>query len=414
MKTVVGLIILAGALLLGTLAGTLMLHDAGYVRVSLGHYMFESSFWFALCLIIGLFATIYLIFALLFRSLRGFQGISQWIDRKSQDAANREVTKGMLEYTEGNWPKALKHLKGSASKANSPIVNYLAAAQAANEQGLVHDAEEMLQKAREVPGSELAVGLTEAQLMVNNNQLESAVEKLKTLHSLAPQNPQILRQLKALYSQLQDWPQLTQLIPELRKKKIFVASELDELEQQCWTNVLQETTESIQKTMGSSYNPAQLEAVWEKIPSDLRKSEPLLLAYSASLRAIKHDDRAEMLLRKTLKQNWNDQLVLEYGLIRFSSPIEQLETAERWLESRPGNAELLLTVGRLALRTEGWHKAREYFEASLKFKKRMETYAELSRLCAHLGQLEQSTEYFMQGVLGQAGLPELPMPAKQA
>ena len=44
--------------------------------------------------------------------------------------------------------------------------------------------------------------------------------------------------LKNAYLRLEDWRELSRLIPELRKRSVVPESELNELERQVWQNLL--------------------------------------------------------------------------------------------------------------------------------------------------------------------------------
>ena len=134
------------------------------------------------------------------------------------------------------------------------------------------------------------------------------------------------------------------------------------------------------------------------------------VGHAELLAAAGDEAQAETLLRKVLRNHWSDELIHLYGRICGTKPDEQLLVAERWLQDRPNNPDLLLALGRLSLRNELWGKAREYFETSLHLRRSQETLAELSRLNAHMGDEEASMRLLMQGLVKETGLPELPMP----
>src|SRR5690606_9032267 len=92
-------------------------------------------------------------------------------------------------------------------------------------------------------------------------------------------------------------------------------------------------------------------------------------------------------------------------------PDRQLALAESWLRDHPDDAGLLLCLGRLALMNRLWGKAREYFQAALARVPDAQTYAELARLLAHLGEHEASSRYYERGLaLCAPRLPDLPLP----
>ena len=135
----------------------------------------------------------------------------------------------------------------------------------------------------------------------------------------------------------------------------------------------------------------------------MRRDEHTIRVYAEMLARAGDEAQAETLLRKVLRNHWSDELIHLYGRICGSKPDEQLLAAERWLQDRPNNPELLLALGRLSLRNELWGKAREYFETSLQLRRSQETLAELSRLNAHMGNEEESMRVLMQGLVKETG-----------
>jgi len=107
---------------------------------------------------------------------------------------------------------------------------------------------------------------------------------------------------------------------------------------------------------------------------------------------------AELVLRETLKKQWDAQLMRLYGQVKGEDLNLQLRTAEHWLQEHEHNPELLLALGRLCLHNQLWGKARSYLEASLGMDKRPETYCELGNLVQQLGETEKAAHYFHQGL----------------
>ena len=388
--------------------------DPGYVRVSWGNYLIETSVWIAIILSASIFFVIYLII----KSWKGVKnstgGAGRWLLSTGGQRARKKTTRGLLELAEGNWKRAQKHLSVAAPKAETPLINYLAAAQAAYEQGNEKDTEILLKKAYEsTPGSDLAVGITQAQLQLGSNQLRQCIDTLLKLRKKSPQHPFILKLLKTAYYKLEDWHQLSLLVPELRRQRVAEAHELDELERETWINLLAQTSDEIRRQSGSSQNTEQLNQHWDRLPSSMRKDSTIIYAYADHLASLGEQTQAVTLLRKVLQNHWNDQLIELYGKVCSNDLEKQLLIAENWLKERPNNETLLLALGRLSLRNELWGKAKEYFEASHRIKKTPQTYGELCRLAAHLDEHQQSSEYFMQGILDLVGLPELPQPVRR-
>ena len=406
------LLIVLIALLIGTSLALGLQYDLGYIRISLGNYLIETNFWIGLTLLIALVAA--LVFGInLFRRMRHGTGmVAGWLARGNERRARRRTTQGLLALAEGNWPRARKLLVSSAEHADTPLINYLAAAQAAFEAQDHEAVDDLLRRAFEsTPGSDLAVGITQAQLQLAGNRQEQALATLLRLRKQTPHHPFVLKLLKNAYLKLEDWRELSRLLPEIRKRNLIDADEQNELERLAWQNLLQRAAEDCRKQAQTGKPDLEpLTRLWDELPGSLRRSEHTIREYARLLAELGDEEQAETLLRKVLRNHWSDELVNLYGRVKGLKPEEQLLIAEQWLKDRPNNSELLLALGRLSLRNELWGKAREYFETSLKLRRSRETIAELSRLNAHMGEGEDSLRLLMQGMVNDTGLPELPMP----
>ena len=409
------LLIILLALLVGTGLSLGLQYDLGYIRISLGNYLIETNFWVGLALFIALVVLTLVTLGLFRRFRRGTGLVTGWLSRSGERRARRRTTQGLLALAEGNWPRARKLLTSAAGHADTPLINYLAAAQAAFESGDHGAVDDLLRKAFEsTPGSDMAVGITQAQLQLAGNRLEQALATLLRLRKQSPHHPFVLKLLKNAYQRLEDWKELSRLLPELRKRGVLPEDELNELERQVWHNLLERAAADCRrlKEQGNQEDESseQLTRLWDELPGFLRRDEQTIRDYARLLADLGDEAQAETLLRKVLRNHWSDELINIYGRIRGQKPDEQLLMAEQWLKDRPNNPELLLALGRLSLRNELWGKAREYFETSLKLRQSRETLAELSRLNTHMGEEQASIELMMKNLAIDNGLPELPMP----
>lgn len=405
------LLILLVALLIGAGLAMGLQYDLGYIRISLGNYLIETNFWIGLSALIVLVGVLVFAFGLIRRLTRGTGALSGWVARGNQRRARRRTTQGLLALAEGNWPRARKLLEASAGHADTPLINYLAAAQAAFESGDHEAVDDLLRKAFEsTPGSDMAVGITQAQLQLAGNRLEPALATLVRLRKQTPHHPFVLKLLKNAYVRLEDWRELSSLLPELRKRDLIDPAELHQLERTAWHNLLERAAADCKRQDPPNQSLEPLTRLWDELPGFLRRDEHTIREYARLLAEAGDEAQAETLLRKVLRNHWSDELINLYGRLEGQKPDEQLLVAERWLQDRPNNAELLLALGRLSLRNELWGKAREYFDASLRLRRSRETMAELSRLNAHMSDDETSTKLLMQGLIKDSGLPDLPMP----
>jgi HemY protein len=400
-----GLLLVVVAVVLGGLIGTLVVRDPGYVLLSYGDMAFETSLWFALVLLALAYLALRLLFWIFSRTMAGTGRFGSWLKRRKATKAQKQTVQGLLLMSEGQWAEARKVLTASAREVNTPLINYLTAARAAHELGDAEGRDELLRSAHEsTPGSKFAVGLTQAELQKSAAQWEQSLATLLQLKSSSPRHPQVLTMLTQVYEELADWQALLELLPEVKKRKIFTDDAFADLQQRAWAARFAQAG-------------AVADNVWRDVPKDLKRSPTLVTAYARALIGRTGDvsadadanaaDQAEAAIRVALQQTWDDDLVVLYGLVAGADPNRQLVVAEGWVKEKPNDPKLLLTLGRICLMNQAWPKAREYFETSLRLQRSQEVYGELGRLCVAMGDSERGSEYLAHATVP---LPALPLP----
>jgi len=399
------LAVIAGAALLGMAIA----EHPGYVLFAYKGYRFESSLWVFLGLLLVLVVAFFVLRWIVGLVAASAGLVLPWSQRNRNRRARQAALRGQRDLAEGNWQQALHQLTRAATSDQQPLVHYLGAARAANELGEYAQSDELLREARERdPKAEVAIGLTQARLLIDRSEYRQALAGLQQLSEDHPQHPYVLRLLQKLYVQLQDWSALCLLLPTLRKRKVLPADKLDELEHLAWAAALEQAGKGELKDGETARS--LVTGCWSRMPSSLQHDADLLYAYATRLRELGAEDEAEAVLRAALKQHYEDRLAYLYGQVRSSDPARQLHLAQNLLEKQPNDPLLLLTLGRLCLVNEQSGKAREYLEASLALSRSAETCAELARLLALLGETEHSNRLFQEG-LQLDRLPALPEPA---
>ncbi len=392
------LFVLAGAGI-----GVVLSRDIGYVLLSFGNYTVEMSLALLLLLIALLFGLLYFAIRLAVRTLHLPQDVRDWKQRRGSRLAQQAMTRGLLEMSEGNWRGAEKRLVRFADRSETPLLNYLAAARAAQLQGahdrrdgyirLAHDA---------MPSADVAVSLTQAELQLADHQLEQALATLKQLRSVAPKHNYVLRLLRRLYEQLGDWEHLRELLPELRRRKVDDEQDLQRLEVRTHRALLEQAF--------LARDEHRLGMAWADVPRGLRGNAQLLGDYAGYLQEAGQDQKAERLLRDALKKEWDTGLVETYGLLDIAEPGKQLSAMERFLSQHPDDPTLLLTLGRLSLRAQLWGKARGYLEACIGRNGPAQAFRELGQLLERLDEPDKAIDVYRRGLSGTGGPEPVPLP----
>ena len=390
--------------LIGAGIGAIVSHDSGYVLLSAGLYTVEMSLALLAVLVALLFVALYFLIRLVVRTYRLPNDVRGWKQRRGSRLAQNAMTRGLLEMSEGNWRMAEKRLVRYADRSETPLLNYLAAARAAQLQGEHERRDAYIRLAHEhMPSADVAVSLTQAELQLADHQLEQALATLRHLRSVAPKHTYVLRLLRRLYEQLGDWEHLRELIPELRRRKVESADELQLLERKTYRALLEQAFLSKDKN--------QLGQVWISVPKSLRTDAEVVSDYAGYLQERGQDKEAEKFLRDALKQGWNVQLVELYGLIECPEPGKHLSRLEKFLKEHPDDPTLLLTLGRLSLRAQLWGKARGYLEACVNRNGSIDAFRELGRLLEHMGEDDNALQIYRQALTHDNDGRTIPLPA---
>jgi HemY protein len=362
--------------------------DTGYVLIARSPWVIEISLTLFIMILLAGFAIAYFLIRFLVNSWGMSRRVHDWQKRRSAVHARKSLNKGLLELAQRHWDKAEKLLTQHVEHSESPLLNYLAAASAAQEQGADARRDQFLSKAHEsMPGADVAVGLTQADLQLRHGQLEQALATLMHLRSLAPKHPHVLKLLMRLYTELQDWDSLHKLMPELRKRKVSDEAALDAMEAKVYGELLNATTDQ-----------QRLQQLWQQVPRRLRYDVTLLQAYVRGLLRFNADETAVTVLRDALKKTWDHKLLNLYARCKTADVARQLSWAEQWSAEHGKDPVLLEVLGQLAVRNQLWGKARAWFEASLGQSPQPRTYRALGDLLERLEEPERAAECYREGI----------------
>ncbi|WP_251358477.1 heme biosynthesis HemY N-terminal domain-containing protein [Kangiella sp. TOML190] len=357
----------------------------------------EFQNYFAVTVLMVAFLLIWFGWLLIRYLLKGTDKTLGWFGGRKGSKARQQTIDGMIALSEGHWQTAENLLAKSAVTNDTKLINYLGAARAAQKQSDVNKRDHFLKLAvQSEPDAQMAVGLTQVELQIENSEYESALAGLSHLRSINPNHPFVLTLLKTVYTKVADWKSLIELLPKLKKHRVLDEPEFAEFEHDVWQQrLLRAADKGLDK----------IESLWQQMPKSLTKDSQLNSIYCRSLHRYQQDELSESQIRQTLKRDWNNELVALYGQLENQDTGKQLATAEQWLKSHPNDTVLLNTLGKLSLNHQIWGKAKNYLEQSLAIKPSSEAYFYLAKAFEHLGHPINAQEAYQKGLALQVLTP---------
>lgn len=408
MKRLFVLLILV--LVAGAWAGQLMIQDSGYVLLAYNQTTVETTLWVFIMALVVSFLLLHALLSLLSNLSFSTAGLQAWRRKRRQRSANHKTLRGLLALTEGDWRRAQRELTRSADDAALPLINYLAAARAANENGQADEADALLQKAlHSTPKASLAVELLQAQMQISRGQLQQALSHLQRLKRQEPRNKQVTLLLLEVYQRLDHWQGLADLLPELSRLELLSKTQLQQLEEKTGLALLKQPSQP--KGEDKALLGRSLQSSWKSLPAGIRHQPVVIAEYVRQLLEADADSEAESLLNEQLRKHWDEALIGLYGQIKGGKPRKRYEQVQGWLDSHGDSAAMHLALARLSMQQQDWSNADRHYTDALALEGQLEVAAEHARLLRHLGEESRAAQVLSQAIdtLGQM-LPEQPLP----
>lgn len=391
------LLLILALLLLASAFAPMLKSDPGHVLINFGDWTLETS--------VLVLASALLVLWFLVQLAFWFWRMPVEAARKMREQrAFKQLEKGLLALTEGDWKAAEKALEKSASSQGRTTAHYLAAAEAADGQN-AHDRREYYLEQADSGGSKkrFLVELTRARMLLTSGSRAAALPILQDLYKRRRKHPQVLELLSRCYRELGEWDQLQALLPVLGKTGV-----LDEEQSQ----LLQEEI-SVNKLLSVS-SSEDLQAAWKQLPRTMRQHTATVDAFATQATKLERADLAEPLIVASLKNEWSPVLVLRYGDPLSGDRIKRLKQCEKWLKKHPEDAALHLALGRLCAGESLWGKAREHMVKSLELEPTSLGYDAFGQLLERQGEMEPAMACFRNALRMNQGRQPKPLPSNVA
>jgi HemY protein len=361
--------------------------NEGYALFVYPPWRVELSLIFFILLAAALFVVLYYCARLIHNTLNLPLHVRAYRERRRTDKARDALVGSAQAYLEGRFARAESDARLAFDSGESRPLAALLAARAAHQLRARDRRDAWLERAAE-SGDPLHVArlVTRAELLLEDRDYIGARGTLRDLHGSGPKHIATLRMLLRAELGARNWEEVLRLTGVLAKRDAISPALQDEYKRQALAELLG----------ALAGDPAGLEARWRRVPARDQVIPRVAAAAARHAAAAGRATLAREILEKALAQEWSPALVDLYGLAPAEDVRMRIERSERWLPDHPGDARLLLALGRLCVRGELWGKAQNYLEASLSFEPARETHLALARLFEQLGRPADAHRHFRQ------------------
>lgn len=366
------------ALVAGLVVGPELAGGQGYVLISVANQTVEMSLTTLVILVIALLIAVVILEWIIKRILGFSSSTRSWFSGRKVRNARKNTAIGLRRLHEGDWIQAEKLISKSAPFSDSPLVNYLSAAQAAQGLGNTKKRDEFLKLANDQQGNnELVVGLTRARLDIEAGQYETALANLKALKKKHDQNKLIMQLLKDVALQLNDWETIIPLIPNLRKYRLMGDEELKTLEIDSICGKMH--------TLALTQDASKLLAYWNRtLTRKNKQNQDIIATFVEQMVTLNADADAYMILRDATKRNPNERLIALIPKLNLDDYQPVVKHLKNLLKSDNQNVTTLRALALVFIKMSDWNEAQSYLEKVVAITRNTEDYAKLATVLEKL------------------------------
>lgn len=353
------ILIAIAALILATGLAYQVHIDPGYALLTYGEFSIETSLAVLIFISLLLFISFYIALRTLLTVKQAPKNIGIWNTKRKQLRSTKALNLGLVDSAEGNWQRSEKLLLKHAKQSDTPLLNYLSAAHAAQSQGAYNRRDDYLFKAGEaLPEQIHAIHLTRAKLQLAAGQLEQALASLQQLRTATPGHPVVLSLLLQTHLSLKDWHAIFKLLPAIKNNRKIDAEQWQSVERQTLLALLN-------KPEGQT--ESELDSIWNSLDKKQKLSAEFLAPYASHLiRHAKNSIAAELLV-KSINGQLSEQLLGLYWQLNIDANKKEKQL-NKWLKNHPKNTTLINTLAQLHFDQDHLDKAISQLEQSLAIK----------------------------------------------
>jgi len=348
-----------------------------------------------------LLALLFVLLYVVIRAVRATVKMPRKVAAYRQQKRERDGNKGLREALkalfEGRFGHAEKAALRAAELPENAGVAALIGARAAHRMRQATRRDQWLARLQDDNAMKTARLMTMTELLVDDHQPEAALAAVRELNASGTRHIHALQWSLKAQQQAKNWPEVLRLVRSLDKHRALHPALSSRLRELAYEDLLTDKT----------HDAESLLRVWSTVPNADRIKPYIACRAATALNARGLHDEARLVAEESLNADWDDRVVRTYreaaAPAGSAALLTQIDHCERWMQTRPTDAELALTLGSLCLKQKLWGKAQRHLEQALSdaADPRMvrESHLKLAQLHEALQQTEEAASHYRQCAL---------------
>ena len=361
-------------LLAGLIAGPYLSGKQGYVRIETANNIVEMSLTTLVIFFVVSMAVVYSIEAAISRFCRLSNNTYSWFSRRKRVKAQKQTLEGLMRMDEGDYSKAEKLIGKNAKHSDEPVLNFIKAAEAAQQRGDEFSANRYLIQATEIAGTDsLILEIARTRILLQQNKLPAARSSVDSLLIMAGRNKEVLKLAVDIYLKSKAYQALDNILEQVEKSGLYSAEEFETLQRQVEDGLLDEK-------MNEDGVDGLLDW-WDEQPRKRRNDSYVKLGLIRRLiDANDHESAYELTLELVKKLDDDDnsplaqELFKQIGRLQPDDNSKLVKVVNKWAKNANLTAQCLANraLGYLYVRNNDFAKADEVFKNLIANKDQLE------------------------------------------
>lgn len=378
-------------LVAGIAAGPMLAGHQGSVMIQTDNYDIKMSVTGLAILIALLFVVLFCLEWVLRRIFHTSARTKGWFVGRKSTRARKQTRAAMLKLTEGDFSQVEKLLTRNADHAEQPVVNYLLAAEAAQQNGDTQRVNDYLSRAAELADTDqLPVDITRIRIQLAQGEYHAARHGIDQLLNDAPRHPEVLRLAQQAYLKTSGYASLLEIIPSIEKAKLYDEDTLETLRLDTYIGLMNQAM--------SEGGSEGLKLWWKNQPRKVRNNQTLQVELASHFIDCDDNEQAQKIILDGLKHQYDERLILLIQKLESGNPDPLEKELKMQIQEHGATPLLNSTLGQLLMKHGEWEQASVVLKQAIEQHPDAKDYALLADALDKLNRSQEAAQIRRQGL----------------